>query len=179
MKTRIALILIAVVVLAAIAGDFATSRVRAGPDIINLRSQLLFSNGCCPWGLAFGAVGIASGQTARVNVTSLSPAAPSDPTAVEIRFLDSNGAVVKQTTVTLAPGQSAAFDFSLADVTPGAASSRMQIRAEVQVTVAPGPGETPPSALVSTLEVFDNATGKTSFLYAPGPAFEAQLFPLQ
>ena len=150
MKTRIALILIAVVVLAAIAGHFATSSVRAG--------------GCMTCRRAFGAVGIVSGQTARVNVTSLSPAAPTDPTAVEIRFLDSNGGVVKQMTVTLAPGQSAAFDFT-ADVTPAAASSRMQIRAEVQVTVPPGPGETPPSALVSTLEVFDNATGKTSFLY--------------
>ena len=151
MKTRIALILIGVVVLAAIADHFATSRVRAG--------------GCMTCRRAFGAVGIVSGQTARVNVTSLSPAAPSDPTAVEIRFLDSNGGVIRQTTVTLAPGQSALFDFSLADVTPAAASSRMQIRAEVEVTVPPVSGETPSSALVSTLEVFDNATGKSSFLY--------------
>jgi hypothetical protein len=124
--------------------------------------------------LAFGAVGLVDGQTARLNVSMLSPAPPSDPTAVEIRFLDGNGGAIKQAIVQLAPGQTAFVDFSLADVAPGAAGGRVQIRAEVRVTVTPGPNETPSGRLISTLEVFDNATGKTSFLYSPDPCITGE-----
>jgi hypothetical protein len=50
----------------------------------------------------------------------------------------------------------------------------MQIRAEVRVTIPPGPAEMPSGRLISTLEVFDNATGKTNFLYQPSPCLADQ-----
>ena len=154
-RTRfVELIVLAVLVLAT--GHFISGGVRAvPPGPID--------------SFAFGAVGLVAGQTARLNVSILSPAPPTDPTAVEIRFLDSNGAIIKQTIVQLAPGQTAFTDFSPADVAPGAAVARMQIRAEVRVTITPGPQETTSGRLISTLEIFDNATGKTSFLYPPDP----------
>jgi len=162
MKTRTRFVgLIVLAVLALAASHFISGRVRAvapGPSE----------------SFAFGAVGLVDGQTARLNVSILSPAPPTDPTAVEIRFLDSNGAVVKQTIVQLAPGQTAFVDFSLADVAPGAVGGRTQIRAEVRVTIAPGPTETPSSRVISTLEVFDNANGKTSFLYPPDPCLTGE-----
>jgi len=119
--------------------------------------------------LAYGSVGIVDGQTVRVNVSILSPAPPTDPTAVEIRFLASDGAVIRETAVQLAPGQTAFFDFSSASASAGASGGRMQIRADVRVTIPPGPSETPASQLLSTLEVFENSTGKTSLLYPQAP----------
>ena len=159
-RTRfVELIVLAVLVLAT--GHFISGGVRAvPPGPID--------------SFAFGAVGLVAGQTARLNVSILSPAPPTDPTAVEIRFLDSNGAIIKQTIVQLAPGQTPFADNSMADIAPGAVGGRMQIRAEVQVSIPPGPTETPTGMLISTLEVFDNATGKTSFLYPPNPCTGAE-----
>ena len=162
MKNRTRFVeLIVLAVLALAASHFISGRVRAvAPG--------------APNSFAFGAVGLVDGQTARLNVSILSPAPPTDPTAVEIGFLDSNGAVVKQEIVQLAPGQTAFVDFSLADVAPGAVAGRTQIRAEVRVTIPPGPTETPSSRVISTLEVFDNANGKTSFLYPPDPCLTGE-----
>lgn len=153
MKTQSVLRLIAVAALALWAGHFISGKARAippGPQE----------------DLAFSPVGIVEGQTARLNVSSLSLAPRTDPTAVELTFVDISGAVLKQTIVQLAPGQSAFFDF--ADVVPGAAAGRTLIRPIARV-IPPGPqeGGLHRTLIIGAVEVFDNATGRTGFLYSP------------
>jgi hypothetical protein len=114
-------------------------------------------------------VGIARGQTVRLNVVNTSADAnlPS-PTIAMGYTINPRSERLERTTVTLHPGDSAFLDLG-ADAVAGQGEKRHQVRAEVSAV------NDPTSACVVTLEVFDNETGKTTvFLPVPeiGPAFK-------
>jgi len=167
--------IIAVAALAAIAIYCAlpAARVRALP---------ICGSGCANLRFTFGMVGITAGQTARLNVVNalpqLPPQLPSPPTVrVTLMFVDSSGNPVNiagaplQTTVTLSPGQSAFLDLNGDAVPngpptiPNGPPTRVQIRALVSDCEGCDSG-----LVVPTLEVFDNATGKTTLVMPDTPA---------
>ena len=137
---------------------------------------------------SFGMVGITQGQTLRLNVVNLNPPpdpeAPPGPCRVLLSFrdpngqpfTDSNGQVIRQV-VELQAGQSAFLDLN-GDLFAGGISTnggpaRLQLRPFVRVLVAPpDPGKQfPPGQCRGTMEVFDNASGRTSIFatFEPPP----------
>lgn len=115
----------------------------------------------------FGMVGVTSGQTLRVNVTTPArPIAPPNPIRVILSFALGDGALLTnadghplQPELTLLPGQSAYFDLSADFILEG------ETRAEIRpVLLAPN---CPGCRIIPTLEVIDDATQKTAVLYAP------------
>ena len=114
--------------------------------------------------LLFPSVGIARGQSARINFTNVSDG--------ELNFtliaVDDNNVSHLRTVMTLEPGQSGHADLN-ADLI-GLLEGRQQIRAAVDAFVgahgAGGGGGTGRFA-IGSLEVFDNDTGKTQVLVIP------------
>ena len=119
-----------------------------------------------------GVVGIAQGQTARFNVLNPAPAASTASTATTapaacsavLNYYDAVGALLKSSTVTVAPGTAGYLDlFSDVDLAL-AVGQRRQIR--VTVSVPLGPAATsdakaePVCRLIGTLEIFDALTGR-------------------
>lgn len=132
---------------------------------------------------AYGAVGLAHGETARlIAVNLLSPIlAPPNPCRVHLAFVDAAGAVwpgsnrqPASRTADLLPGESAALPLAFDDI----ASAVMGLRASVRGVVAsPAPPSLPPNpciGLVPTLEIFDTTTGWTRTAHSdPGPLRDA------
>ena len=127
----------------------------------------------------FGMIGVASGQTARVNVLNPGILAPAVGVlcSAQLTFWDAEGKELKTTSVTVAPGTSASFDaVSDADLAI-AANGRKEIRATIAIpiTVPPPPSTAAatvakPCALIGTLEIFDTLSGRTLVsLGAPHP----------
>jgi len=134
----------------------------------------------------FGMVGISPGQTARLNVVNAIPPGPPNsppgpPIRVTLMFVDSTGNPFNigdapaRTTVTLHPGQSTFLDLSLSgdafpvgtpNIPPGP-PTRVQLRALVSDCEGCSRG-----LVVPTLEVFDNATGKTALVMPDIPAIK-------
>ncbi len=88
-----------------------------------------------------GVVGIANGQTARFNVLNRGIAAPAVGVVCSavLTYYDGKGAMLKQSTVTVLPGQIGSLDlFTDADLAL-AAVQRKQIRATVSVPLIPPP----------------------------------------
>jgi hypothetical protein len=138
--------------------------------------------GCENLRFTFGMVGIAAGQTARLNVVNAIPVGPPQlpsgpPVRVTIMFVDANGnpfnigGALLQTTVMLSPGQSAFLDLNSdaipvgPPIIPSGPPTRIQIRALVSDCEGCSSG-----LVVPTLEVFDNATGKTTLALPDTPA---------
>ena len=137
-------------------------------------------------GSGFPMVGIASGQSARINALNTANQAPTNPTSctVTLQFVDTSGKLLKQTTVNLQPGTSTSLDLSWDEL------SVSDLRSEVRAILLYGysGGANPPieilrqsvcGGLVPSLEVFDNATGRTNFILTdaktlPPPAIPAQ-----
>lgn len=118
-----------------------------------------------------GIVGLAQGQTARFNVLNPGPAVPSTTTAVPpvcvaaLKYYDAAGALLKSSTVAVAPGTAGYLDlFSDVDLAI-AVGLRREIRATVSVLLVPAatPQATPEPVckLIGTLEIFDALSGKT------------------
>lgn len=115
----------------------------------------------------FGMVGLAEGQTARLNLLNpgvLPPLATGAICSAQVSFLDSKGAVLKTAPISVAPGQSVPFDLNRdTDVTGN--DQRVQIRAIVQVPLPSPIVASPPQPwgclLIPTLEIFDTNTGRT------------------
>ena len=131
--------------------------------------------------VSFGMLGITQGQT--VRVTAVNSTVPNDvdyppgPTRVVLSFLDidgqllrnRNGSIISRV-VMLERGHSAFLDFDFDEFPPG--PSRLQLRAVVDV-LPPGPtnSEIPiDERIVSSLEVFNNANGRT-VVYSGNPNF--------
>lgn len=121
-------------------------------------------------------VGIAQGQTARFNVLNPAPAASTASTTITapaacsaaLNYYDAVGALLKSSTVTVAPGTAGYLDlFSDVDLAL-AVGQRRQIRVTVSVTL--GPAATPDAKaqpvcrLIGTLEVFDALTGRADVM---------------
>lgn len=116
----------------------------------------------------FGSIGITADQTVRVNVvnTRLAPNGP--PQRVLVGFVDAGGNAVLNADgfplvldTMLAPGQSAFLDL------PGSPVVGADPRAQLRAVVQP---DGPPTRILSTLEVIDNATARTALILQPqGP----------
>jgi len=105
-----------------------------------------------------GMVGLAAGQTARLNVLNPGALAPAISVicAAQLSFLNAEGAVLKTTSVTVPPGQSVPFSLDR-DVDLVVSDLRVEVRAVIAYT-------SNTCALLPTLEVFDDSTGRTQFV---------------
>ena len=131
-------------------------------------------------GVTFPMIGIASGETARLNAVSLgtNSSTPDSSCTVTFAFLDAQGQVLATRAVGLAPKQAAFLDIGKSQV-PGD-----DVRGEIRAVLFFGySGGAPPTAdilqqfdcgIVPSLEVYDSNTGRTSFVLTgaqplPGP----------
>ena len=117
-----------------------------------------------------GMVGLAEGQTARLNVLNpgvLPPLATAAICSAQVSFLDSKGAVLKTATISVLPGQSVSFDLNH-DTEVTAIDQRVQIRATLQVPIPSPIVASPPEVfgcpLIPTLEIFNTDTGRTQIV---------------
>ena len=110
----------------------------------------------------WGMFGITPPETARLNVVNLQlpGLAPPDPCTVQINFLDGSAHILKQQVFTMKPGQSAFLDITGVEA---GATFRTEIHPFVKLATGTPVGCSP----VSTLELFDTASGKTSILAQP------------
>jgi hypothetical protein len=106
-------------------------------------------------------IGIARGQTVRLTALNIGEKAIAGP---EYRLLDSTGRTLAETPDgrLIPPGQFRSFDIDPPDPFPGIADNfgRIQVRAVVI-------GAPDVKNLRVSLEVFDNATGKTTVFVPP------------
>ena len=112
----------------------------------------------------FGMVGLAAGQTARLNVLNLGgQGSPTAPTCiVSLVFLDDQGQLLKTNTLELRPARSVSLDLDADSDLALAANQRRQVRALI-APLPTAPGEAASACpLMPTLEIFDRSTGKTS-----------------
>lgn len=124
--------------------------------------------------ISFGMVGITPGQTIRLSVVNTDftrqGELPPDPCRVVLTFLDAegrhyrtrDGAVVRRV-VQLRPGQATFLDLNADEFATG--GSRIQLRAVVTATPPPthDSNALPPDPCVPSVEVINNANGKTVF----------------
>jgi hypothetical protein len=108
--------------------------------------------------LAYGTVGIASGQTARLNAVT---AGVGHDVPVELTFLDDKGNVVGRTVVRLQPGRATSLDYHFI---PGISGNRIPVRGLVRWASQLGPE----GYVIPSLEIIDDATGRTVFVH-PDP----------
>ena len=122
-------------------------------------------------GVAFGLLGLAEGQSLRVNALNLGNRSSSSASGCEVtlRFLDAKGVVLRESVVQIPVGQGASLDLRRAQVSnqPGRAS----VRAVLLFGFAGGGAPPGPDArrnfdcnIVPTLELFDDATGRTALV---------------
>lgn len=106
-----------------------------------------------------GMVGIIRGETARLSVLNAEDLVTihPEPKLVELKILDAAGNVLARSSQMVAPGQAVFLDLDPSVTTPGlsAGAARLQIRGVVT------PGSSP---CVSTLEIFDNTSMRTTVL---------------
>ena len=136
-------------------------------------------------GVGFAIVGLASGQSLRVNALNLGTgsSAPESRCTVTLQFLDANGQALKQTVATLRPGKAAFLDLGRDEVAGD--DARAPIRAVLLFGyyggAQPGPGTLQmfDCNIVPSLEIFDSETKQTSAVLTdaktlPPPATPAQ-----
>ncbi len=122
-------------------------------------------------GVGFGLIGIANGQSLRVNALNLGTRSSTPATGCEVtlQFLNAKGVVLRESVVQLPAGQGASFDLHRAQVSdqPGRAS----VRAVLLFGFAGGGAPPGPDArqnfdcnIVPTLELIDDATGRTTLV---------------
>lgn len=122
-------------------------------------------------GVGFGLIGIAEGQSLRVNALNLGnrSSTPATGCDVTMRFLDAKGGVLRESVVRLAVGQGAGLDLRRAQVSdkPG----RTSVRAVLLFGSAGGGAPPGPDArqnldcnIVPTLELLDDSTGRTTLV---------------
>ncbi len=137
-QTRLTKLLLPALALAAIFSLGAATSAQAGPQ---------------PH-LKTGMFGVARGQIARINAVNIGDPGLR-PIQVEMMFLDGTGAVVGRDMKTIAPGQAAFFDVIFdAGVRE---ANRIELRAVMSVLGGPDTKN-----LKTTVEVFDNDTGKNT-----------------
>ena len=115
-----------------------------------------------------GVLGLTAGQTARLNVFGppfpnglAVPAAPIRACSATLSFVDPQNNHLKDSNVLIAPGQSTFLDLN-ADTDLPARTARLQIRGVVTIQF-PDPVF---CSAIPTVEVIDNATGRTTAILA-------------
>jgi hypothetical protein len=117
----------------------------------------------------FGMIGIAPGQTARLNLVNTgSPDAAlfAPPCRARLRLLDAAGNVLTHMRAEVGAGHSTWLDYSPAPAPTNIGDAVVPLRAEIRASVSFDDNELAPPCRV-TLELFENATGRTTVLYAP------------
>ena len=136
-------------------------------------------------GVGFPMVGIATGESARVNALNKGSGSPAPNTScgVTLQFFDAQGQLLKQTVVTLQPGKAAFLDLSRDAVQ--AEGPRVEIRAVLLFGyfggAPPGPGGLRgfDCNILPSLEVYDNRTGRTSFVLTDAKPMPPPVTPAQ
>lgn len=102
-----------------------------------------------------GMVGLAEGQTARLNVLNVGVMAPAMSTlcTVTVTYFDNTGTSLKSGTVTVVPNQSQSVDLRADADLNLTAGERREIRAEISMQNS--------CKAVGTLELFDTTSGRT------------------
>jgi len=121
---------------------------------------------------AFGLIGLLPGQTARINLVNAgvggSTRLPPGPCRAHLSFVDADGTVVASTDVTLKQGEAGFLDLPFAlpttDTLSDVAGRRVSVRPLLTFENKRG---TPPDPCFPTLEVFDQASGKTKAFLNP------------
>jgi len=114
--------------------------------------------------ISFGMVGITQGQTARINVANVltpnDPNYPPGPTRVVLTFLNSDGQLFRnrdgnpiRRVAMLERGQATFLDLNFDEFPPGPVDNAL-----------------PPGPIVPTVEVLNNANGRTVFALSGPPA---------
>jgi hypothetical protein len=112
-----------------------------------------------------GLIGLSRGQAASLNVTNSSR----EVKEVHFFFIDIDGRLLKSSSARVLPGRSMGLVLSHSEVRDP--TERVQVRGAVRFSDPPNPDADPPEPdadppselVISSLEVFDEATGKTSF----------------
>ena len=109
--------------------------------------------------------GLARGQTARLTVLNTGDTGIVGP---EYRFLNGHGVILAAfpTETIIPPGQFRFFDFDLPNPPPGTVDLFGRVQMRVAVNTIGNPDE---KNLRVSVEVFDNVTGRTSFVISPPP----------
>ncbi|OGB92305.1 MAG: hypothetical protein A2Z31_03030 [candidate division NC10 bacterium RBG_16_65_8] len=128
--------------------------------------------------VAFGIIGLAHLQTARLNVVAIGGGTP-DPSnrcVVNLSFRDATGELFKDgrgmpisAEFTIAPGQAAQLDLREADAFRGRAGLRVAFQTSAELLDTRHPPN-PCAAIVPTLEIYDSLIGRTALLYPADPA---------
>lgn len=127
----------------------------------------------------FGMIGLGRGQTARLNVVNLRTVPAIEPVSdqvvtlipcsVRLRFLDQRGNTIARSVENIMPGNGAFLDLPFHEAIPrGFEGKRIEIRAIVR-PLSPPEDERRGCATLSTVEIFDNETGRTSVVYPESP----------
>jgi hypothetical protein len=117
----------------------------------------------------FGMVGIADGETARLNLVNLGIPTTTElppPCRAHLKFFDGDGNLLASRLVDLKPGEAAFLDFVPSFGPPVDGTAAAPLRAEIRGAVRPVDNLFAPPCK-ATVEIFDNASGRTSILYAP------------
>jgi hypothetical protein len=118
-----------------------------------------------PQSLTFGMVGMANGQSARINALELpggGPLVQGGSCQVTFTFYDDQGNNLATKTLPAVQNQSIHLDYTPTSTTP------LEIRGTVQAmfTVTPGASTAAPSScsVVPTMEIYDSTSGQTMLL---------------
>ncbi len=138
-------------------------------------------------GVGFAMIGIATGQTVRLNALNLGTGSSTpDPRCnVTLQFLDANGQVMKQAVTTIRPGKAVYLDLRGDGAELSQNDARVPFRAVLLFGyfggAPPGPGalQAFDCNIVPSLEIFDTETKQTSVVLTdtkplPPPATPAQ-----
>lgn len=139
-----------------------------------------------PERISFGMIGITPGQTIRLNVVNVvpppNPELPPSPIRVVLTFLNSDGQLFRnrdgnpvRRVAMLEPGESTFLNLSGGEFAGGVA--RLHLRAVVTVIPPPQPDSqsVPPpigDRIVTTVEVLNNATGRTDLVLSGPPSVQ-------
>ena len=117
---------------------------------------------CIP---TFGYWGFTHSQTARLTVVDMSDVPPGPCRTVEMTFYDRVGNIRQRSIQCLIPGRAASLDLNGSALEFTGLRAEMRARVEI-ITPPPDPDDNSIN-LVATVQVFDNDTGKTSFIVFP------------
>ena len=121
----------------------------------------------------FAMIGIAQGQTARLNLVNT--AAPNaallpPPCRARLRFLDADGNVIARVGAEVQAGHSTFLDYTPPAVPINTVGDVVNpLRAEIRASVNYLDDQVPPDPCRVNLEIFDNATAKTTVILPPDP----------
>jgi len=123
---------------------------------------------------SFGTIGVASGQTIRLNAANPGAQEPGLAACkVRLQLVDDTGQLLKEMAIeNLAAGRAASLDLARPAAAPGIATpQRIQMRGVVRNSIPAGPLPLGPEipvrlgcTVIPTVEIFDNDTGKTTIV---------------